>query len=104
MLHRLAASALAPVSLLTLAATNGAAAQTAGPATTQVVSGPAEIATTSASDAVEHRDELPDVIVTARRRAEDAQAVPGSLSVVGGQLLDRSYTVNTQQLTTLSPA
>ncbi len=47
---------------------------------------------------------LPDVIVTARRRAEDAQSVPGSLSVVGGNLLDQSYTVNTQGLTTLIPS
>jgi len=47
---------------------------------------------------------LPDVIVTARRRAEDAQKIPGSLSVVGGQLLDRSYTVNTQQLSVLVPS
>ncbi|MDJ0277670.1 TonB-dependent receptor [Sphingomonas sp. 2R-10] len=46
---------------------------------------------------------LPDVIVTARRRAEDAQRVPGALSVVGGALLDQSYTVNTQGLTTLIP-
>lgn len=49
-------------------------------------------------------DRLPDVIVTARRRAEDAQAVPGSLAVIGGDLLDRSYTVNTQQLSQLVPA
>ncbi|MET0374264.1 MAG: TonB-dependent receptor [Rhizorhabdus sp.] len=47
---------------------------------------------------------LPDVIVTARRRQEDAQSVPGSLSVVGGALLDRSYTVNTQQLAQLVPS
>ena len=93
---------LAPVSLLALA--TAAAAQTAGTPTTQVSPGPAEIATASASDTVAHQDGLPDVIVTARRRAEDAQAVPGSLSVVGGQLLDRSYTVNTQQLTTLVPS
>ena len=46
---------------------------------------------------------LPDITVTARRRAEDAQAIPGSLSVVGGDLLDRSYTVNTQQLSQLVP-
>lgn len=49
-------------------------------------------------------DGLPDVIVTARRRAEDLQAVPGALSVVGGDLLDRSYTVNTQALTVLVPS
>ena len=47
---------------------------------------------------------VPTVTVTARLRAEDAQRVPGSLSVVGGPLLDRSYTVNTQQLTTLVPS
>ena len=47
---------------------------------------------------------VPEVIVTARRRAEDAQAVPGSLSVVGGNLLDQSYTVNTQGLTALIPS
>ncbi|MBN8806759.1 MAG: TonB-dependent receptor [Sphingomonas sp.] len=46
---------------------------------------------------------LPDVLVTARLRAEDAQRIPGSLSVVGGTLLDRSYTVNTQQLSLLVP-
>ncbi|WP_408988099.1 TonB-dependent receptor [Sphingomonas sp. SUN019] len=45
-----------------------------------------------------------EVTVTARRRAEDAQRIPGSLSVVGGDLLDRSYTVNTQQLAQLVPA
>ncbi|MEH3121617.1 MAG: TonB-dependent receptor [Sphingomonas phyllosphaerae] len=49
------------------------------------------------------KDGLPDVIVTARRRAEDAQRVPGALSVVGGALIDQSYTVNTQGLTTLIP-
>jgi iron complex outermembrane receptor protein len=44
------------------------------------------------------------VIVTARRRPEDAQSIPGALSVVSGALLDRSYTVNTQQLSQLVPA
>ena len=46
---------------------------------------------------------LPEVIVTARRRAEDAQRVPAALSVVGGDLIDQSYTLNTQALTTLIP-
>jgi iron complex outermembrane recepter protein len=49
-------------------------------------------------------DALLDITVTARRRAEDAQKVPESLSVVGGTLLDRSYTVNTSQLSLLVPA
>ena len=46
---------------------------------------------------------VPDVTVTARRRAEDAQHIPGALSVVSGALLDRSYTVNTQLLSLLVP-
>jgi iron complex outermembrane recepter protein len=50
------------------------------------------------------RGNLPDVIVTARLRAEDAQSVPGALSVIGGDLIDRSYTVNTQQLSLLVPS
>ncbi|SOB88352.1 iron complex outermembrane recepter protein [Sphingomonas guangdongensis] len=50
------------------------------------------------------RDRLPEVIVTARRRAEYARAVPAALSVVSGDLLDQSYTVNTQALTTLIPS
>ena len=49
-------------------------------------------------------DALPDVTVTARRRAEDAQRVPAALSVVSGDLLERSYTVNPQGLTVLVPA
>ncbi len=44
------------------------------------------------------------IIVTARRRAEDAETIPGSLSVVDRALLDRSYTVNTQQLSQLIPS
>ncbi|WP_445326711.1 TonB-dependent receptor [Sphingobium sp. AN641] len=43
------------------------------------------------------------IIVTARRRAEDAQSVPAALSVVGGAHLDRSYTVNSGQLSQLVP-
>ena len=49
-------------------------------------------------------DGVPDVFVTARRRAENAQKVPAALSVVGGALIDQSYTVNTQGLTTLIPS
>ncbi len=46
----------------------------------------------------------PDITVTARRRAEILESVPVSLSVIGRDLLDRSYTVNTQQLSLLVPA
>ncbi|MFW2851047.1 TonB-dependent receptor [Sphingomonas sp. TX0543] len=63
--------------------------------------GPTEVAP-SASDKAAAAG-LPEVIVTARRRAEDAQRVPAALSVVGGALIDQSYTVNTQGLTALIP-
>ncbi|MFZ5795911.1 MAG: TonB-dependent receptor [Sphingomonas sp.] len=45
-----------------------------------------------------------DIVVTARQRAEDLEKVPLAVSVVGGALLDRSYTVNTSQLSLLVPA
>ncbi|WP_419809688.1 TonB-dependent receptor [Sphingomonas sp.] len=79
------------------AAAIGALAGWGVPATAQVA------ASALAADQDRGDDEVPTVIVTARRRAEDAQAVPGSLSVVGGNLLDQSYTVNTQGITTLIP-
>ena len=44
------------------------------------------------------------IIVTARLREEDAQTVPASLSVVSGDELTRTYTVNTNQLSQLVPA
>ncbi len=44
------------------------------------------------------------LIVTARQRPEAAQTVPAALSVVDGGWLERSYTLNTQALTTLVPA
>ncbi|MBB4154658.1 iron complex outermembrane receptor protein [Sphingomonas jinjuensis] len=62
------------------------------------------VAQDSASPRAEADDRLPDVLVTARRRAEDVQRVPAAIGVVGGVLLDRSYTVNTQGLTVLIPS
>ncbi len=44
-----------------------------------------------------------ELVVTARRRAEDPQKIPLSLTVVGGALLDSSYTINTQGLAVLVP-
>ncbi len=46
----------------------------------------------------------PDITVTARRRVESLESVPVAVSVIGRNLLDRSYTVNTQQLSLLVPA
>lgn len=43
------------------------------------------------------------IIVTARRRAEDVQSVPASLTVVSTDTLTRTYTVNTNQLSQLVP-
>ena len=45
-----------------------------------------------------------EILVTARQRVEDAEKVPGALSVIAGAALDRSYTVNTQGLAVLVPA
>ncbi len=46
----------------------------------------------------------PDTImVTARRRAEDAQAVPAALTVVTAETLTKSYTVNLNQVSQLVP-
>jgi len=47
---------------------------------------------------------VPEILVTARRRVEDVQVVPAALSVVDGDLIERSYTVNTAQLSLLVPA
>ncbi len=46
---------------------------------------------------------LGEVTVTARRREENVQSVPAAISVIGGKLLDSSYTVNTQSLSQLVP-
>jgi iron complex outermembrane receptor protein len=46
---------------------------------------------------------IPVITVTARRRSEDVQSVPASISVVRSDLLDQSYTVNTGQLSLLVP-
>ncbi|HEX7917417.1 TonB-dependent receptor [Rudaea sp.] len=47
---------------------------------------------------------LDKVAVTARQREEDLQQVPMAVSVVSGKWLDRSDTVNTQQLSLLVPS
>ncbi len=45
-----------------------------------------------------------DITITARHRVERLEAVPAAVSVIGRALLDRSYTVNTQQLALLVPS
>lgn len=54
--------------------------------------------------AAESSDQLEEVVVTAQKRAEDAQRVPISMTVVNAQqLLDRNA-YDTSQLTTLAPS
>lgn len=47
---------------------------------------------------------LDEVTVTARRREENLQSVPAAVSAISGELLDSSYTVNTQSLSQLVPS
>jgi iron complex outermembrane recepter protein len=49
-------------------------------------------------------DTLQEVVVTARRREENLQSVPIAMSAIPGELLDSSYTANTQQLSLLVPS
>jgi iron complex outermembrane receptor protein len=46
---------------------------------------------------------LESVLVTARYRREDAQTVPISMSIIGGDTLDASHTISLSQLTELVP-
>src|SRR5688572_3081902 len=47
---------------------------------------------------------LGEVMVTARRREENLQAIPAAISAISGAQLDSSYTVNTQSLSQLVPS
>jgi iron complex outermembrane receptor protein len=47
---------------------------------------------------------LSEVVVTARQREETLQNVPIAVSAIGGELLDSSNSVNTQQLAQLVPS
>jgi iron complex outermembrane receptor protein len=51
-----------------------------------------------------HDGGLDEITVTARYRQENLQTVPVAVSVIDGDLLDQSYTVNTQQLGQLVPS
>lgn len=56
-----------------------------------------------AADGAEISSARDTIIVTARRRAEDVQSVPASLSVVAADTLEKTDTVNTNQLSQLVP-
>jgi len=87
--------------LAVLLGTTGFAAAACPPAAAAATSEASPAAQPAAAE--KREDGLPAVIVTARRRAEDAQRVPAALTVVDGERLDRSFVVNTQGLTTLIP-
>ena len=60
----------------------------------------------AAQDAAEStaKDKLDEIVVTARQRDENLQTIPVAVSVVDGETLDRSHTVNTQELTQFVPS
>lgn len=62
------------------------------------------IAATMADNGAADIARVPEILVTARRRTENAQAVPAALSVINSNDLDISYTVDTAQLSLLVPA
>ena len=67
--------------------------------------GPGVPATTFAADMAAARSNvLDEITVTARRREENLQTVPIAISVVQGDVLDSTGTVNTQSLANLVPA
>jgi iron complex outermembrane recepter protein len=64
----------------------------------------AQVPTTTVSVHKASDDTLEEVIVSSRRRDENLQTVPAAISAVSGELLDSSYTANTQQLSLLVPS
>jgi iron complex outermembrane receptor protein len=64
---------------------------------------PARAEETAASDTAASDKAGGAIIVTARRREEDVQKVPVSMSVVSGETLAQTYTVNTNSLSQLVP-
>ena len=66
-----------------------------------LVSSEGAIGAEEMGDSAQH---VPEILVTARRRVENVQAVPAAVSIVDGDLIERSYTVNTAQLSLLVPA
>ena len=72
--------------------------------TAQVVEAqPAAARQSSSTPAAQDRGALESVLVTARYRREDAQTVPISMSIIGGDALDASHTISLSQLTELVP-
>jgi iron complex outermembrane receptor protein len=85
----LAASAIAPLSTPALASEAPTAATEIQPAASSAGTGAA--------------DGHPEIVVTARRRAETAQNVPVAISVVQGDRLDNTGAFNVERLQQLTP-
>ena len=62
------------------------------------------VAESRAPDGASDEGALTQVVVTARRREENLQAVPAAVSAIDGAHLDSSYTVNTGLLSQLVPS
>jgi iron complex outermembrane recepter protein len=68
------------------------------------VCGIAEPATAQSVAPVAKANDPHDITVTARRRLESLASVPIAVSVIDRDVLDQTYTVNTQQLSLLVPS
>ena len=64
----------------------------------------ADVADVAADTAADADSTVEQVIVTARRREENAQDVPIALTVLGGEALEAAGTYNVQQITQLAPS
>ena len=64
----------------------------------------AQTAAPNAGEAATAAVGVEEIVVTARHRAEDSQKVPAALSVIGGQLIERTNTTNVAQVAQLVPS
>lgn len=81
-----------------------AAALAATSANAQAASSPSTSAQTVAEPTAAADDTSADIIVTAQRRAENAQKIPVAVAVVGGEALARSNSVNISDVANLVPS
>ena len=63
-----------------------------------------QAATSRATSSASNEGALSEVLVTARHREENIQAVPAAVSAISGEQLDASYTVNPQEISLLVPS
>ncbi len=92
--------------LKTILALSTAAAALVGaaPSWAQAVASTGLASDVAAEAAIADAAEVDQVVVTARRREENAQDVPIALTVFGGQALEAAGAYNVQQITQLAPS